>query len=44
MSGLIKVAVVVALLAGALVWLASRAGEQPLTRQETPVTLDASAK
>ena len=44
MAKLIKIAVVVALIIGAMIFLASRAGEKPLTPQEKAVSLDALPK
>ena len=44
MSGLIKVVVALLLVAGVMLFLASRVSEQPLTRHEKPVSLDALGK
>lgn len=44
MSRLIRIAVVLALIVGALFYLESRSGEQPVTTREQPVDLDALAK
>ena len=44
MSKLIKLALVIAIIAGAMVFLAGRAGEQPITPQEKAVSQDALAK
>ena len=44
MSGLIKWVVALLLVAGGMVFLASRVSEQPLARHEKPVSLDALGK
>jgi hypothetical protein len=44
MSGLIKAVVALVLVAGIMIFLASRVSEQKMTRHEKPVSLDALNK